>query len=128
MEKNLSELALLLPKYPADADIIYLGSGSKKGWLNMKNISTNISKPFTVRKGAYSYILFKNGAIKLTTEIKKVNIVCGGIDSILGILGMRGKLIAYHIIPPICKIDYSLPSNILNFSNKTKIIHEIEFK
>lgn len=126
--KNLSELNLLLNKYPCDAEIIYLGSGSKKRWPNMKKFSSTLSKPFSVRKGAYSYFLFKKGAIKLINEINKVNIVCGGIDSILGILEMRNKLIAYHLMPPICKVDYNLPSNIINFSNKTKNIQEIEFK
>lgn len=128
LEKKLSEVNILLNEFPINSDIIYLGSECIKVWPNMIKVSSYLSKPFSVRKGAYGYFLFKKGAIKLVSEIKEVNIVCGGIDSILGVLGMRDNLIAYHLIPPICKVDYSLPSNILNYSNMSKNIQEIEFK
>lgn len=128
LEKNLVELKLLFDKLPVNTDIAYLGSGSTKSWINMKRVSDSFAKCFSVRKGAYGYILYKRGAIKLLKNISKVNIVCGGIDSLLGITQMRHQLCIYHFLPSICNVNGNSPSNIFNLSNKSKVIHKSEFK
>jgi GR25 family glycosyltransferase involved in LPS biosynthesis len=125
-EKSFDEILNLLNKIPNDADLVYLGSGCNKTRLNMKMLSTDLARPFSVRKGAYSYILLKSGAIKLVSLINEIKIVCGGIDTILGIFCMRNEIKVYHFAPSLCNVNYNFSSNIYNASNIFKLLHEKE--
>lgn len=122
------DLNYLIRRIPIEADIVYLGSGSNKNWFNMRRVSDILGKPFSIRNGAYSYLLFRKGATKLLNEVTTINIVRGGIDTILGISGMRNKVNVYHLVPSFCTVNHMSPSNILNVSDKFKLIHEMELE
>jgi GR25 family glycosyltransferase involved in LPS biosynthesis len=109
---------------PKDCDILYFGSGSIRSIFTQKKINSKISKLFTVRKGAYAYLLTKGGAAKLLENISGINICCGGIDTILGILTMRQAIMAYHLNPDHCLHDDVSPSNIYNHSKPNKSLHQ----
>lgn len=117
----------LIKSIPKNFDLVYLGSGSIKSYFNLRHISNQLGKPFSIRKGAYSYLLSKNGARKLLTENKKIIITCGGIDTLLGIATMRKKINTYHVLEDICKVNFNFSSNIQNNSLPTKKIENHEF-
>lgn len=125
---NISYDGLLKQFYtiPEDFDIVYLGSGSYKNRFNAKLISKNLFVPFSIRKGAYGYLISKKGINKLLMSLLPIEITCGGIDTILGVLTMKKKLITYHFTPSICHINYKLPSNIFNSSEMNKVLHYTE--
>jgi len=126
INKSYEELLKVINSIPRDFDIVYLGSGSYKNQLNAKTISENLFIPFSIRKGAYSYLISKKAAKKVLQEISPILITCGGIDTILGVLTMKRKITTYHVKPDICQINYKLTSNIYNFSAPNKILHKIE--
>lgn len=121
------EILRMLGQVPADFDLVYLGSRSIQSWLNLKHVYGNIYEPFSIRKGAYAYLLSKTGALKLLEETKEIKITCGGIDTILGVATMRNKLVTYHLKPGIAGVNFSFTSNIRNFSDNSKTLHQTEF-
>ena len=127
IHKTHSEIKELIQTIPVDFDIVYLGSGSYKSRLNMKKVSPTILKPFSVRKGAYCYLISKKGARKILEQINEVKITCGGIDTILGVLTMRNKIITYHSYPSFCNVNMDSPSNIRNNSISSKILYKTEY-
>lgn len=125
--ENMLTIDSIIEKIPSDFDIIYLGSKSSSSWLNMKKVSSNLYKPFCISKGAHSYFISKKGAYKLLKLIKKIDIVCGSIDTILGVLMMRKEIISYHFLPSFTNVDLTSESNIYNISDLQKKIHKAEF-
>jgi GR25 family glycosyltransferase involved in LPS biosynthesis len=127
IQKNYHEIEALIRTIPIDFDLVYFGSGSYKSRLNMKKVSDNIFKPFSIRRGAYCYLISKKGASTIIESVKEVKITCGGIDTILGILTMRNKINTYHIYPSICNVNLDSPSNIYNYSFPSKILYKTEY-
>lgn len=101
LKLNYEEIKTKLNMLPEHFDILYCGSGSHKGWFFMRKIEGFIFKPFSIRKGAYAYIITYEGAKKLLELIQDIHITCGGIDTLLGILTMRKKINAFHLYPEI---------------------------
>lgn len=126
INKSYKELLKIINTIPRDFDIVYFGSGSYKNRLNAKSISDNLFVPFSIRKGAYSYLISKSSAKQMLQDIYPIKITCGGIDTILGVLTMKRKITTYHLKPAICQINYKLPSNIYNSSVANKVLHKIE--
>jgi len=126
IHKTHSEIKELIQNIPVDFDIVYLGSGSHKSRINMKKISPNLLKPFSVRKGAFCYLISKKGVHKILEQINEIKITCGGIDTILGLLTMRNKIIAYHTYPSFCNVNIDSPSNIRNNSIPLKTLYKTE--
>jgi len=123
---TFSKLAKIISTVPDDFDLLYLGSGSYKKRLNAKSISNSLFVPFSIRKGAFGYLISKNGVDKILQNVTEINITCGGIDTILGVLTMKRKIKSYHVKPSACEVNFSLPSNIFNSSKPSKILHKTE--
>lgn len=126
INKTHSEIKDFIQNIPVDFDIVYLGSGSYKSRINMKHVSPSLLKPFSVRKGAFCYLISKTGAQKILNHINEIKITCGGIDTILGVLTMRNKIIAYHSHPSFCYVNMDSPSNIRNKSIPSKAMYKTE--
>lgn len=92
----------------------------------MRTIDQKISAPFSIRKGAYGFIISKKGCEKVLENVSEIKITCGGFDTLLGLLTMRKILTTYHFLPSICHVDFSFSSNIYNSSNRLKEIHNSE--
>lgn len=125
-ETNMQPIDNIVKTLPHDFDLVYLGSKSITSCMNMKKVSLNLYKPFCISKGSHSYFISKSGAVKILNVIKEIEILCGSIDSILGILMIRNKINCYHFLPSFTKIDSSSESNIFNIHDLQKKIHKSE--
>lgn len=109
-----------------DFDLIYLGSGINKRYNFRKNTAGHFFKPFYPKNGLFAYIISDNGIKNIIRHLFPIVITCGGLDTIVGNL-VRKKLVkAHNVKQDLCSIDYTSPSNIYNFSNKRKKLHEME--
>lgn len=96
---------------PGDADIIYINSGNNY-LRNMRYLVNNIAfVPYQIRNGAYAYCLTKKGAVKLLELIPFVEVTRGGIDSAIGVLIRNKKINAYHLLKPLCEVNFSFGSS-----------------
>ena len=119
-------LVNILSLIPQDCDILYFGSRKWMSTGSEKGNIIEIFKPFSIRRGAFGYLITKKGAQKLINQIFPIRIARGGVDTILGVLTMKRQLNAYHLSPSICGVDLSFESNIVNSSLKHKLIHRSE--
>lgn len=126
LSMDIEEIKERLSNVPNDFDIIYLGSGSYKSRINIRSFNQKVGIPFSIRKGAYGLVISKKGCDKILRNAKIINITCGGFDTLLGIFTMRKILTAYHLIPPVCEVDFSFTSNIYNSSKPFKKIHKFD--
>jgi len=127
LNKTEPEITILLKQLPEDFEIAYLGHGSIDSRLNVKKISASLGRPFSIRKGAYGYCISKKGAANILKQIAQINIVNGGLDTILGILLMRKKINGYVFLPSLCTVEPNFTSNIRNLSVQSKRLHYTEF-
>ncbi len=126
IEASFSTIIDRLQNAPKDADLIYLGSGSKMSCINMTKVGNGIYRPFAIRNGAFGYAITKKGALKLLKLTTNINLTCGGIDSWLGVLTMRRQITAYHLLPSLCQVNYLFESNIIDQFKRRKVIHPTE--
>ncbi|WP_133259631.1 glycosyltransferase family 25 protein [Pseudochryseolinea flava] len=112
---------------PANFDIIYLGSGMSIKNDMLAKVSNNIYVPHFPRRGLYGYILSRTGIGKLIRLVFPINILFGGIDTVIGNLVRRDALNAYHVHPDLCTTDMTFTSNIYNPSVPDKHLHQNEF-
>ncbi|TWI84983.1 GR25 family glycosyltransferase involved in LPS biosynthesis [Lacibacter cauensis] len=116
------KLELVLKEIPRNFDILYLASNLSRRSDMRYWVSNNLYVPVYPRSGQYAYLISKKGAQKIILNIKPVNILLGGIDTIIGRMVSKGELIAYHVRDNLCVVDYESPSNIDNASNPNKKI------
>ncbi|MGI4865964.1 MAG: glycosyltransferase family 25 protein [Janthinobacterium lividum] len=109
-ENFLQNIKCSLTKVSNDFDILFLGTGNNYKHNRRFIINNEIFVPYQLRNGAYSYILTPNGARKLIELIPNVKVARGGIDSAIGALIRDCKILAYHLIIPVCQVDYSFGS------------------
>jgi GR25 family glycosyltransferase involved in LPS biosynthesis len=114
----------LMNTYPTDADIFFLGSRNER----LRDISfyceNDYCRSFNCRLGAYAYIISGKSAKKILQNILPIDLICGGIDTAIGITIRRQKIIAYQMNDSIIFHDNTISSNIYNPSNPAKILHE----
>ncbi|RYE20860.1 MAG: glycosyltransferase family 25 protein [Sphingobacteriaceae bacterium] len=96
---------------PSDADVVYINSGNNY-LRNMRYLVNNIAfVPYQIRNGAYAYCVTKQGAIKLLNLISDVQVTRGGVDSAIGALIRNKEINAYHLLNPLCMVDFSFGSS-----------------
>jgi GR25 family glycosyltransferase involved in LPS biosynthesis len=115
------ELRIVLSKIPRGFDILYLGSRNKFDYRYW--VCSNFYAPKFPRKGNYAYLLSKEGALRILKAIFPITITAGGIDSVLGRFISNLTLTAYHVYPPICKVDLIISSDVYNPSNPKKTVN-----
>ena len=108
------DLLKIMSVIPKDFDLLYLGSG-RQPTDNLRH-GFYFTKPFSVRSGAYSYVLSRKGVEIILENLFPIKIARGGIDTLLGVLTMRKKIVTYHLVPSICNVNALFPSDIRNTS------------
>jgi GR25 family glycosyltransferase involved in LPS biosynthesis len=111
VDNFLSRLNKQLNLVPDDFDLLFLASGNNYRHNMRYIINDVIFVPYQIRNGAYAYLLTRKGASKLMRLIPSVQVTRGGIDSAIGSLIRDKKIIAYHLIEPLCWVDYSFDSS-----------------
>jgi GR25 family glycosyltransferase involved in LPS biosynthesis len=109
-----------------DFDIVYLGSGTKKKFNFRTSVDEQIFEPFYPRKGLYAYIITNNGIRNIIKHLFPIKITCGSLDTIVGNLVRKKIIKALQVFPDMCFVDLRSPSNIYNFSDRGKKLHEME--
>lgn len=123
-----NSLIHLLKTYPSDADIFFLGTRNERPRDILFLSHFNYCRSFNCRLGAFAYIISGKSAKKILNTILPVNLLCGGIDTALGINIRRKKLIAYQMNPSIISHNNNLSSNIYNPSALKKNLHPLTMK
>ncbi|TGE21071.1 glycosyltransferase family 25 protein [Hymenobacter metallicola] len=96
---------------PNDFDILYLNSGNKQ-MRNYRYIVNSIFFiPYQIRNGAYAYVISRSGIDKLMHYVPGVRVTRGGIDSAIGALIRNNMINAYHLIDPLCWVNFSYVSS-----------------
>jgi len=108
----------LLNEVPLDFDLIFLGGFNNRKRDIQHFVSNNLFKSYNPRRGLYSYIVTPKSAKKLINLIKPIDLIYGGIDTMIGKLTRNKKLVVYQVFPSIVKVDYSFTSNIFNYSER----------
>ena len=99
---------------PSDCDVLFVGGKSKAKW-NIKNrVNKYIFELSHFIRGTYGYAITPNGAEKMIEFGLPVDLTCGGVDDLIGVVLRSRHLKAYHTNPSIVKVDYSLESDIYN--------------
>lgn len=117
------KLNLLLKNFPKDADLFFLGSRNERKRDFKYRCSFGYNKTFNARLGAYAYIVNARSAKKLSKLIKPLNLLCGGIDTAIGILIRQNKINVYQFDQSIVLHNSDSLSNIFNPSALRKKIH-----
>ena len=110
-----------LEKVPQDFDLLFLGSSNKLLLTTNQTINNFFTEPIYPRCGSFAYILKTTSILKLKQKVLPIRICAGGIDTILGKLVLDQAVKAYHV-------SKDSPSNIVNPSDRTKLIHNKEFE
>jgi GR25 family glycosyltransferase involved in LPS biosynthesis len=127
-ETFMDQIKHVQENYPVDADIFYLGGKNVRKRDISYFIDDYIFKCFNPRIGMYAYLITPATAKRIISFIIPYDLVYGGIDTKIGKLVRRNKIIAYQIYPPTITVDFSLSSNIYNPSEKNKILHPSTIK
>lgn len=115
----------LLETYPIDADIFFLGTRNERPRDILFFTQFNYCRSFNCRLGAFAYIISSKSAEKILSAITPLNLICGGIDTALGVAIRRKKLIAYQMNKSIVLHNNEFTSNIYNPSSPKKKLHHL---
>jgi len=110
----------LLTEIPIDFDLINLGGFNNRGRDIHYFVNNNLFKSYNPRRGLYGYIINSKSAKKLIDLIKPLDLIYGGIDTIIGKLTRNNKLKVYQMHPSIVEVNYNFTSNIFNYSERNK--------
>lgn len=111
IEKKFKEkINRIFAAAPELADIIFLNTGNN--YLHNRRAIVNdvFFVPYQIRNGAFGYILTAQGAAKLINMVPNTKVARGGIDSAIGALIRNSSINAYHLIQPLCWVDYTFGS------------------
>lgn len=111
VEEFYKKLNNIINIIPDDFDILYLNSGNKKPRNYRYTVNSTFFIPYQIRNGAYAYIISKSGIDKLMHYAPEVRVTRGGIDSAIGSLIRNNMINAYHLIDPLCWVDFSYSSS-----------------
>ncbi len=116
-------LAKVLKNFPTNADIFFLGSRNER--LRDIRFFTNFNycRSFNSRLGAFAYIISVKSARKLLKTVLPIDLICGGIDTSLGISIRKDFITAYQMYPSLIHHDNESLSNIYNPSAMKKKLH-----
>lgn len=117
-------LQMLEKNYPSNCDIFYLGSRNNRLRDILEYTDANYVQSFNPRMGAFAYAITPRGAEKLLSSLIPIHLICGGIDTALGILVRNRILNAYQFYPTQVFHNNALSSNIFNPSIPKKVLHK----
>lgn len=120
----IKQLTILEEQYPADVDIFYLGSRNNRLRDILYFTDYGYVRSYNPRMGAFAYCITPGAAKKILELVLPVDLLCGGIDTALGILTRDKKLIAYQFEIPQVFHRSITTSNIFNPSVPRKPLHE----
>jgi GR25 family glycosyltransferase involved in LPS biosynthesis len=120
----MNSLGMLANSYPYDCDLFFLGSRNNRPRDILYITETMFARCFNPRMGAFAYALTPNGARKILSLLIPIDLLCGGIDTALGILVRNKALKSYQFYPTQVFHDNSCASNIFNPSVPNKNLHE----
>lgn len=120
----IESLGVLAKNYPYDCDLFFLGSRNNRPRDILYFTENMFARCFNPRMGAFAYALTPEGARKILTLLLPIDLLCGGIDTALGILVRNKALKSYQFYPTQVFHDNSCPSNIFNPSVRNKFLHE----
>jgi GR25 family glycosyltransferase involved in LPS biosynthesis len=123
-DSNFSKsLTSALKHYPINADIFFLGSRNERPRDISFFTNFNYCGSFNSRLGAFAYIISGKSARKILNTVLPINLLCGGIDTSLGIAIRKNEINAYQMYPSIIYHDNTSLSNIHNPSANRKKLH-----
>lgn len=117
------DVSYISSNFPIDCDIFYIGTWNKRKRDLDFAIEENIFRSFNPRKGMYGYIVTPRSAEKILKLIIPFKLFYGGIDTKIGILVRKKKIVAYQNLPSLVQVNFNLSSNIYNPSDNNKALH-----
>jgi len=128
MDNFKKDVTYISSNFPKDSDIFFLGTWNKRKRDLDFSIEETIFRSFNPRKGMYAYIITPKSAEKILKLITPFKLFYGGIDTKIGILVRKKKIIAYQSLPTLVEVNFNLSSNIYNPSDKNKLLHSATIK
>lgn len=115
-----TKLINLLAELPINFDLIYLGGFNNRARDIQYFVNNNMFRSYNPRRGMYGYIINSKSAKKLIDFVKPIDLLSGGIDTIVGKLTRNNKLEVYQLYPSIVEVNFNFTSNIFNYSERYK--------